>query len=460
MAPPPASAVADSMTAPSVPRESQTNVDIMAVTKGFHWPWLIALLFAVGGVGAAAITLAYQTYVGLGVAGYQAPVFWGVYIITFVFWIGIGHAGTLISAILFLFRAKWRNAINRGAETMTVFAVLTAALFPLIHIGRLWKFYFLLPYPNQRYLWVNFKSPLLWDVFAVNTYLTISVLFFIVGLIPDIAIARDRAVGWKKAVYTVLAGGWQGTGRQWKAHNRTILHLSGIATPLVLSVHSIVSWDFAMSIVPGWHATIFAPYFVAGAIFGGFAMVIVVMIPVRRIFRLERYITDYHFENMSRFILFTSLICGYAYGAEYFIAWYSGVEFEQTSFWLRAFGPYWFSTWCMIVFNVVMPQLLWFKSLRTNLPFLFILCFLINLGMWFERYVIIITSLSREYVPGAWGLYIPSTVELIVLTGSFCWFSMFFLLFLKMFPIIAIAEVKELEIHAKEPGHGVEIGVH
>lgn len=450
MAPPPASAVADAMNAPARPRDSQTNVDILAVTKGFHWPWLLAFLFAVTGVLTALGALIYETYYGLGVAGYQAPVFWGVYIITFVFWIGIGHAGTLISAILFLFRAKWRNAINRGAETMTVFAVLTAALFPLIHIGRLWKFYFLLPYPNQRYLWVNFKSPLLWDVFAINTYLTISVLFFIVGLIPDIAVARDRAVGWKKAIYTIVAAGWQGTGKQWKAHNRAILHLSGIATPLVLSVHSIVSWDFAMSIVPGWHATIFAPYFVAGAIFGGFAMVLIVMIPVRRIFRLERYITDYHFENMSRFILFTSLICAYAYGAEYFIAWYSGIEPEQTSFWQRAFGPYWFSTWCMIIFNVVMPQLLWIKKLRTNIPFLFVLSFFINLGMWFERYVIIITSLSREYVPAAWGLYIPSTVELMVLSGSFCWFSMFFLLFLKVFPIIAISEVKELEIHARD----------
>ena len=438
------------MNAPARPRDSQTNVDILAVTKGFHWPWLLAFLFAVTGVLTALGALIYETYYGLGVAGYQAPVFWGVYIITFVFWIGIGHAGTLISAILFLFRAKWRNAINRGAETMTVFAVLTAALFPLIHIGRLWKFYFLLPYPNQRYLWVNFKSPLLWDVFAINTYLTISVLFFIVGLIPDIAVARDRAVGWKKAIYTIVAAGWQGTGKQWKAHNRAILHLSGIATPLVLSVHSIVSWDFAMSIVPGWHATIFAPYFVAGAIFGGFAMVLIVMIPVRRIFRLERYITDYHFENMSRFILFTSLICAYAYGAEYFIAWYSGIEPEQTSFWQRAFGPYWFSTWCMIIFNVVMPQLLWIKKLRTNIPFLFVLSFFINLGMWFERYVIIITSLSREYVPAAWGLYIPSTVELMVLSGSFCWFSMFFLLFLKVFPIIAISEVKELEIHARD----------
>ncbi len=458
MTPPPTAATMDAAgslpaaadTAP--PRDSQANIDILAATRGTQWPYWVALLIAVLGVAQAAGLLIYQMYVGLGVAGYQAPIFWGLYIITFVFWIGIGHAGTLISAILFLFRAKWRNAINRGAETMTVFAVLTAAIFPAIHIGRMWKFYFLLPYPNQRALWVNFKSPLLWDVFAVNTYLLVSLIFFFIGLIPDIAIARDRSTGIKKVIYTILSGGWQGTGKQWKAHNRAILHLSGIATPLVLSVHSVVSWDFAMSIVPGWHATIFAPYFVAGAIFGGFAMVIVVMIPVRRIFGLQAYITEYHFENMSRFILLTSIICGYAYGAEYFIAWYSGVEFEQTSFWLRLFGPYWFSTWCMIMFNVVFPQLLWFKSLRTNLPFLFVLCFFINIGMWFERYVIIITSLSREFVPGAWGLYIPSPLELAVLAGSFCWFSMFILIFLKLFPIIAIAEVKELTIHAKDHG--------
>ncbi|MBW2419370.1 MAG: polysulfide reductase NrfD [Deltaproteobacteria bacterium] len=446
--PPPATAAADMMRPGAVPQDSQINVDVLAVTKGASWPWFALLALALLGVGQAAAVLAYQTYEGLGVAGYQAPVFWGVYIITFVFWIGIGHAGTLISAILFLFRAQWRNAINRAAEAMTVFAVLTAALFPLIHIGRLWKFYFLLPYPN----WVNFKSPLLWDVFAVNTYMTISIIFFYVGLIPDIAIARDRSTGIRKFAYTILSLGWQGRSGQWKAHNRTVLHLSGLATPLVLSVHSVVSWDFAMSIVPGWHATIFAPYFVAGAVFGGFAMVMVVLIPVRRIYGLEEYITDYHFENMSRFILFTSLICGYAYVMEYFIAWYSAVEFEQTSFYLRAFGPYWFSTWCMIIFNTVLPQLLWFKRLRTSPPFLFILCWFINVGMWFERYVIIITSLSREYISGAWGLYIPSAVELSVLAGSFCWFSMFFLLFLKVFPVIAIAEMKELSIHEKAHG--------
>jgi len=435
-----------------VPEDSRINRDILNPTRSVGWAWAAMLVFAILGVIQAAATLAYQTYVGLGVAGYQAPIFWGVYIITFVFWIGIGHAGTLISAILFLFRAKWRNAINRGAEAMTVFAVLTAALFPLIHIGRLWKFYFLLPYPNQRGLWVNFKSPLLWDVFAVNTYMTISIVFFFVGLIPDIAIARDRSTGIKKVVYTILSLGWQGSSKQWKAHNRTVLHLSGLATPLVLSVHSVVSWDFAMSVIPGWHATIFAPYFVAGAIFGGFAMVLTVMIPVRRIFGLEKYLTDYHFENMSRFILFTSWIVGYAYAIEYFIAWYSGVEAEQTSFWMRAFGPFWISTWIMIFCNCIAPQVLWFSKLRVHLPTLFVLSVIINIGMWFERYVIIITSLSRDFIPAAWGVYIPSPVELSVLVGSFCWFSMFFLLFIKVFPIIAIAEVKEIAIHEKAHG--------
>ena len=450
MTPPPTTAVAGTLPTPSQPKDSIYNRDIMAVTKGTPLPWLVLVGLAALGVGQAAVTFLLQTYYGLGIAGYQQPVFWGVYIITFVFWIGIGHAGTLISAILFLFRAKWRNAINRGAETMTVFAVITAAQFPLIHIGRLWKFYFLIPYPNERGLWVNFKSPLIWDVFAINTYLTISVVFFIVGLIPDIAIARDRATGVSKAVYTVLALGWQGTGKQWKAHSRTVLHLSGLATPLVLSVHSVVSWDFAMSILPGWHATIFAPYFVAGAIFGGFAMVLTVMIPVRRIWGLEHIITDYHLENMSRFILFTSWIVGYAYAMEYFVAWYSGVEFEQSSFFLRAFGPYWLSTWIMITANVICPQLLWSKKLRVHVPTLFVLSVIINIGMWFERYVIIITSLSRDFMPSAWGIYIPSPAELSILAGSFCFFALFFLLFLKFFPIIAITEVKELAIHERQ----------
>jgi molybdopterin-containing oxidoreductase family membrane subunit len=411
-----------------------------------YWALLAATVFMVF-VAGAIWTL--HVYEGLGIAGYAHPIFWGAYIVTFVFWIGIAHAGTLISAILFLFRAKWRNAVNRSAEAMTVFAVLTAAQFLGIHVGRLWKAYFILPYPNQRGLWVNFKSPLLWDTFAISTYATISIVFLFVGLIPDLAIARDRVAGWRKAFYTALAAGWQGTTEQWKAHNRTVLHLSGLATPLVLSVHSVVSWDFAMAIVPGWHATIFAPYFVAGAIFSGMAMVVTMIVPVRRIFGLEKYITDYHFENMSRFLLFTSIIVLYAYCFENFTAWYSGVEAEQSAFWLRAFGPYWVSTWVMIVCNGVLPQLLWFKKLRTNVPFIFVLSVFINIGMWFERYVIIITGLSREYDPAVWGNYTISWAEIGIVGGSFAFFSMFFLVFLKLFPIVAIAEVKELVIHER-----------
>jgi molybdopterin-containing oxidoreductase family membrane subunit len=452
--PPPAESVAAMIRPPPPARDSRINRDILGVMEGASLGYWLLLLLAVVMVHVAGGIWIWQVYKGLGIAGYAYPVFWGAYIVTFVFWVGIAHAGTLISAILYLFRAKWRNAINRSAEAMTVFAVLTAAQFLGIHVGRIWKSYFILPYPNQRALWVNFKSPLMWDTFAISTYATTSALFFYIGLIPDIAIARDRAVGWRKALYTALALGWRGTSRQWKAHNRTTLHLSGFATPLVLSVHSVVSWDFAMALVPGWHATIFGPYFVAGAIFSGFAMVLTMMIPVRRIFGLEEYITDYHLENMSRFLLLTSLIVGYAYGAEYFMAWYSGVEAEQTSFWLRAFGPYWISTWIMIVCNVVAPQILWFKRARTHIPTLFVLSVLINIGMWFERYVIIITGLSREYDPASWGIYTPSWAEMGIVAGSFGFFCMFFLIFLKLFPVIAVAEVKELAIHEKAHGHG------
>ncbi len=449
MTPPPAASVAAMIRPAPRAKESATNRDILAVMDGAPLGYWLLLLLSVSLMMLAGGIWVYQVYKGLGIAGYAHPVFWGVYIVTFVFWVGIAHAGTLISAILFLFRAKWRNAINRGAEAMTVFAVLTAAQFLGIHVGRMWKSYFILPYPNQRGLWVNFKSPLLWDTFAITTYATISILFLFVGLIPDLAIARDRATGWKKVLYSILALGWQGSSGQWKSHNRSVLHLSGLATPLVLSVHSVVSWDFAVSIVPGWHTTIFAPYFVAGAIFSGFAMVLTLMIPIRRIFNLEAYITDYHFENMSRFILLTSIIVGYAYASEYFIAWYSGVEPEQTAFWLRAFGPYWISTWIMIICNGVLPQLLWFRQLRVNIPFLFVLSVFINIGMWFERYVIIISGLSREYVPAVWGVFVPSWPEMGILAGSFGFFCTFFLIFLKLFPIVAIAEMKEIAIHEK-----------
>ena len=452
MTPPPAAAESIQLAESA---DSKINRELLAVMDGVSPGYFLLLGTTILGVTAAAITWIYQIYIGLGIAGYTHPVFWGVYIVTFVFWVGIAHAGTLISAILFLFRAKWRNAINRSAEAMTVMAVMTAGMFLGIHVGRIWKAYFILPYPNQRGLWVNFRSPLEWDTFAISTYATTSIVFLYIGLIPDLAIARDRSTGWRRLLYTALALGWQGTSRQWKAHSRSTLHLSGLATPLVLSVHSVVSWDFAMSIVPGWHATIFAPYFVAGAIFSGFAMVLTVMIPVRRIFGLEGYITNYHFENMARFILLTSLIVGYAYVTEYFVAWYSGVEAEQSAFWFRAFGPYWFSTWTMIVCNVVFPQLFWFKRLRTHVPTLFVVSTFVNIGMWFERYVIIITSLGREYDPAVWGVYTPTWAELTIFAGSFAFFAMLFLIFLKVFPVIAISEVKELAIHERaHAAHG------
>ena len=416
--------------------------------------YVMAVLSVMLLVGAAIAALAYQTYAGfggIGVTGLMHPVMWGVYITCFVFWVGIAHAGTLISAVLYLFRARWRNAINRSAEAMTVFAVITAALFPLIHIGRLWKFYYMLPYPNQRQLWVNFKSPLEWDVFAVNTYMTISILFFFVGLIPDLATARDRCTDWRKYLYTALALGWRGTSEQWRHHARAVLHLSGLATPLVLSVHSVVSWDFAMSLVPGWHTTIFAPYFVAGAIFSGIAMVITLMVPVRKVFGLESVIRPEHFDNMGKFLLLTSCIVGYSYGVEYFMAWYSGNVFEQQSFWFRAFGDYWWASWIMIICNVIVPLPLWFKRARLSVVTMWIISIFVNIGMWFERFVIITTGLSHEYDPSAWGYYTPGLAEITILIGSFAWFFMWFLIALRLIPMVAISEVKELYYEDREP---------
>ena len=430
------------------PTADQINDDILRVMEPPTPLYVLGVLACIGIVGAGVGALLYQTYFGFGVTGLQHPVMWGVYITTFVFWVGIAHAGTLISAILYLFRAKWRNAVNRGAEAMTVFAVLIAAMFPLIHIGRLWKFYFMIPYPNQRGLWVNFKSPLVWDLFAINTYMLISILFFAVGLIPDIAAARDRVRDWRRHVYRVLALGWKGSSQQWRHHARAVLHLSGLATPLVLSVHSVVSWDFATSLVPGWHTTIFAPYFVAGAIFSGLAMVITLLVPVRKAFGLERYLTPSHFDNMGKLILLTSSIVGYSYGMEFFSAWYSANPYEQGSFWHRGFGYHWTSTWIMIICNVVAPLPLWVKKLRESASVMWVISIFINVGMWFERYVIITTGLSHEYDPAAWGYYVPSVVELTILAASFALFLTMFLIFLRLFPVIAIQEVKELHYHA------------
>jgi Ni/Fe-hydrogenase subunit HybB-like protein len=430
--------------APSQPTQTHADVtrDVVATlapaTKGYY----LLLFGAVGLFLIGAITLLLIVKEGLGLAGYQPPVFWSVFITTFVFWVGIGHAGTLISAILFLFRSPWRTAVYRATEAMTVFAVMTAALFPIIHIGRQWIFYWLLPYPNQRYLWPNFKSPLMWDVFAIGTYFTVSTSFLIFGLIPDVSAVRDKATGWRKTVYSMLALNWQGTDNQWRHYSKAYLYLAALAAPLVLSVHSVVSWDFASSLIPGWHGTIFAPYFVAGAIYSGVGMVFTLLIPLRKYLKLEHMIGDYHFDNMAKLTLFTGTILFYAYAMEYFVAWYSGNTFEQTTFYRRAFGPGWWAGWSMIIPNAFLSQLLWFRKVRTNLTSLFVISIFINIGMWFERYVII-NSLTSDYIPYAWDQMNPTWADWGILAGSFGWFGMWFLLFAKNFPVVAIQEIKE-----------------
>ena len=396
-------------------------------------------------VGLGAYSWTRQILNGMGESGKSHPIMWGAYITNFVFWVGIAHSGTLISAVLYLYRAKFRMAIYRLAEAMTVFAVLTAGLFPLIHLGRVWFFYWLMPYPNQRTLWPQFRSPLLWDVFAVSTYLTVSATFFIVGLIPDIAACRDSAKTWfRKALYSVTSLGWSGNHSQWKHYTAAYLFFAAFATPLVVSVHSVVSWDFAMSIVPGWHSTIFPPYFVAGAIFSGVGMVITLLIPIRRAFGLDELVRPVHFEAMSKLIMVTSTVVTYAYATEFYIAWFSNNPYERAQFWFRPFGHYWIAFWIMTFCNCIAPLLLWIKPLRTNVPFLFVLSLFINVGMWFERFNIIVQSLSHEYIPAAWGEYNFSWVDLGITAGAFGWFGMWMTLFIKLFPAFAITEIKEI----------------
>ncbi|MCH7518484.1 MAG: hydrogenase [Candidatus Dadabacteria bacterium] len=424
---------------------ARVNDDIIRMLDKPTFKWWALFLPTLFFVGFGLFCFIYQVYSGLGVAGYRHPVFWGVYITDFVFWVGIAHSGTLISAILYLFRANFRMSIYRIAEAMTVFAVLTAGLFPIIHLGRPWNFYWLFPYPNQRELWVNFKSPLVWDVFAVSTYLTVSALFFFIGMIPDIAAVRDRVTeAPRKIIYSILSLGWKGSNWEWLHYTRAYLFFAAFATPLVLSVHSVVSWDFAMSNLPGWHTTIFAPYFVAGAIFSGLGMVIMLTVPIRKIFHLEDYITLDNYDGMAKLLILTSGIIGYAYGAEFFMAWYSGNPAEWGQYYYRITGEYAIFYWIMIVCNVVIPIPLWFKSVRRNLKILFIMSIFINIGMWFERFNIIVISLSHGFDPAAWGIYKPSWVEVGITVGSFAWFLMFFLLFLKTLPAVSIAEMKEI----------------
>lgn len=410
----------------------------------FGWYCFFAFALVLVGIGATSWTI--QILDGLGMAGISHPIGWGVYITNFVFWVGIAHSGTLISAVLFLFRAKFRMAIYRLAEAMTVFAVMTAGLFPVIHTGRPWfAGYWLFPYPNQRGLWPNFRSPLLWDVFAISTYFTVSALFFIIGLIPDIAVARDRAKsGFRKLLYGITALGWTGSNRQWKHYGAAYLLFAAFATPLVVSVHSVVSWDFAVGIVPGWHATIFPPYFVAGAIFSGVAMVITLIIPLRKVYKLEPLVTLDHFEAMSKLIMLTSGVVSYAYATEFYVAWFSNNPFERYQFWFRPFGEFKLAFWGMTFCNCIAPLSLWYAPLRRNIPYLFVLSIVINIGMWLERFNIIFTSLAREYIPAAWGGYNFSWVEAGLTVGSFGWFGMWMLLFIKFYPSMAITEIKEI----------------
>jgi Ni/Fe-hydrogenase subunit HybB-like protein len=419
--------------------------------------WWAAFVPSVIMLGLLGLMLAWQISTGVGVWGNNHPVMWGWDIINFVWWIGIGHAGTLISAILFLLRQRWRTAVNRAAEAMTIFAVMCAGIYPALHVGRVWWDWWLFPIPNSNVIWPQFRSPLMWDVFAVSTYFTVSLLFWYVGLVPDLAVMRDRAkTKLRQILYGIFALGWTGSNRHWSNYEKAYLILAGLSTPLVLSVHSIVSLDFAVSQLPGWHTTIFPPYFVAGAIFSGFGMVLTLLVPLRKLCHLEDIITMRHIDIMCKVTLATGSIVGYAYIMELFIAWYSGSPYERYAFMNRLQGPYAWGYWIMMSCNVIIPQFFWFKSLRHNLKFVWIMSILVNIGMWFERFVIIVISLHRDFIPANWGYFKPTWVDICTYLGTFGLFFTLFLLFLRFLPMIAVAEVKGVTPHA-DP-HTVEGG--
>jgi len=427
--------------------------------------WWIGFLLAVTFTGVMGASIGYLFWTGVGVWGNNAPVYWAWDITNFVWWIGIGHAGTLISAVLFLFRQKWRTAINRFAEAMTIFAVICALIFPGIHVGRAWYAYYMFPVPNEMAIWPNFKSPLIWDVFAVSTYFTVSLLFWYVGLIPDLATLRDRARNkYRRIIYGALSLGWRGANRHWQNYERAYLILAAISTPLVLSVHSVVSFDFATSVLPGWHTTIFPPYFVAGAVFSGFAMVMTLMLITRAVYGMRSLVLMKHLELMNKIMLVTGSLVGYAYGMELFIAWYSGNEYEWFVFRNRVAGPYAWAYWTMISCNVISPQLFWFKRFRTSIPVMFVVSIFINIGMWFERFVIIVTSLHRDFLPSSWGYFRPTLVDIFTYAGTLGLFFTAFLLFIRWVPMIAIAEVKgvlpEADPHHEPEGHADGHGEH
>ncbi|MCA9530175.1 MAG: polysulfide reductase NrfD [Myxococcales bacterium] len=416
--------------------------------------WWVLFTLALLLLGLMTVCIAYVLYMGIGVWGNNSPVFWAWDITNFVWWIGIGHAGTLISAILYLFRQKWRTSINRFAEAMTVFAVLCAGLFPALHTGRPWFDYYLFPIPNQMAMWPNFKSPLMWDVFAVSTYLTISVIFWYVGLIPDLATVRDRSRSLlRKRIYGFLALGWRGSHRGWQHYERAYLIFAGISTPLVLSVHSVVSMDFATSVLPGWHTTIFPPYFVAGAVFSGFGLVLTLMLVVRSVFGMHSIVSIRHLDLMNKFLLATSMMVAYSYAMEFFIAWYSGDPYEWWVFYharvgwaqpdhLGNWGPLWWSWYWMVTCNCLVPQVFWFKRARTSVPIMMVASIFVNIGMWFERFVIIVGALHQDFLPSAWGTFHPTWIDVGVYLGTFGLFLTLFLLFVRWIPMFGIAELK------------------
>ena len=418
--------------------------------------WLIGFVIAFAVMMMLLYAITYLVFTGTGIWGVNIPVGWGFDIVNFVWWIGIGHAGTLISAILLLFRQRWRMSIARFAEAMTLFAVACAGLFPVLHTGRPWLAYWLLPYPNSMGLWPQFRSPLIWDVFAVSTYATVSLLFWYVGLIPDLATMRDRAKSvLVKRIYGFFALGWRGSAMHWQRYETASLLLAGLATPLVVSVHTVVSFDFAVSVVPGWHATIFPPYFVAGAIYSGFAMVLTLVIPIRAYYGLEGFITMRHIQNMAKIMLATGLIVFYGYAVEAFMAWYSASSWEGFMLSNRATGPYWWAYWTLIFCNGVIPQLLWFKRVRMNVPLLFLISLIVNVGMWLERYVIIVTSLARDYLPSSWGMYSGTVWDWATYVGTLGLFAWLLFLFIRFVPMISIFEMRTIvpDAAVKDEGH-------
>jgi Ni/Fe-hydrogenase subunit HybB-like protein len=460
--------------AASIHEPGKARETFRAITRDVSWVaeapkphklWLAALGIAMAAFGWGLVSIYHLVTTGIGVWGNSNTVDWAWDITNFVWWIGIGHAGTLISAVLYLTRQHWRVSINRAAEAMTIFAVMCAGLFPLLHTGRPWFAWWMIPHPNDMgSMWPQFRSPLMWDVFAVSTYATTSILFWFMGLVPDLATFRDRsAVQGKKVralIYGMLSLGWRGSARHWHRYERAYLILAGLATPLVFSVHSVVSFDFATSQLPGWHTTIFPPYFVAGAIFSGFAMVLTLMLPLRYLFNLQHIITQAHVHAMCRIMLATGMMVGLAYGTEFFIAWYSGNAFELFTFRSRAFGPFWWAYFAMVSCNVLIPQAFWFRWVRDNNVLIWILCIFVNIGMWFERFVIIATSLARSFLPSAWSYYNPTRWDIGLFVGTIGMFSMLFLLFFRYVPVIAMSEVKGASPEAFAGGHGDSKGGH